>query len=62
MLKSSGAQEKKNYSFSCYQQTEPLGVLMYAVGQAKAKALTQFVDSKAFFLSPLKSRGYKKIN
>ena len=42
--------------FSCYQQTEPLGVPMYAVGYPKAKALAQFVNSKAFFLSPKNQR------
>ena len=44
-----------NYFFSCYQQTSPLGVLMYAVGYPKTKVLAQFVNSKAFFLSPWKT-------
>ena len=50
----------KNYSFSCYQQTSPLDVPMYAIGYPKAKALAQFVNSKAFFLSPSKSKGCLK--
>ena len=42
---------QKKY-FSCYQQTSPLDVLMYAFGYSKTKVLAQFVDSKAFFLYP----------
>ena len=35
----------KKYSFSCYQQTSPLGVH----GYTKTKDLAQPADSKAFF-------------
>ena len=50
MLKSSGT-----------GQTSPLGVYKYAVVYPKTEVLAQFVDSKAFFLSPLKRlRLFKK--
>ena len=52
--------QKIQFSFSCYQQTSPLDVTLYAVGYPKAKALAQFVNSKAFFLSPQKIKGCKK--
>ncbi len=42
----------KKHTFSCYQQTSPLDVPMYAFGYPKTKVLAQFADSKAFFLSP----------
>ena len=42
----------EKYTFSCYQQTSPLDVPMYAFGYPKTKVLAQFADSKAFFLSP----------
>ena len=61
MLKNSETQEKS--FFSCYQQTEPLDVHIYTGGYPKAKALAQFVNSKAFFLFLFqKQELFKKIN
>ena len=61
MLKNSAKQEKKKYSFSCYQQTSPSTYLCTTSGIPKLKLWLSLLIPKLFSYPLKKSKVYKKI-